>query len=53
MAYHSETLSNIVQTYPTYEKYMYSIIHAYRQWNHYILGTMKIIHIYHKPLQFM
>jgi hypothetical protein len=26
-AYHSETLSNIVRKYPTYDKEMYSIVH--------------------------
>ena len=26
VAYHSETLSNIVQKYPTYDKEMYSIV---------------------------
>jgi hypothetical protein len=30
VAYHSETLSNTVQKYPTYDKEMYSIVKAYR-----------------------
>eukprot|EP00253_Pinus_taeda_P027170 PITA_27170 len=38
VAYHSETLSNTVQKYPTYDKEMYSIVQACRQWKHYILG---------------
>jgi hypothetical protein len=53
VAYHSETLSDIVQKYPTYEKEMYSIVQACRQWKHYIMGKETIIHIDHKPLQFI
>jgi hypothetical protein len=32
---------------------MYSIVQAYREWRHYILGKKTIIHTDHKPLQFM
>jgi hypothetical protein len=53
MAYHSETLSDMVRKYPTYDKEMYSIVQACRQWKHYILGKETIIHIDHKPLQFI
>jgi hypothetical protein len=53
MAYHSETLSDVVRKYPTYDKEMYSIVKACRQWRHYILGKEKIIHTDHKPLHFM
>jgi hypothetical protein len=53
VAYHSETLSNAVQKYPTYDKEMYSIVQACRQWKHYILGKEIVIHIDHKPLQFI
>ena len=53
MAYHSETLSDTVWKYPTYDKEMYSIVQARRQWKHYILGKETIIHIGHKPLQFI
>jgi hypothetical protein len=50
VAYHSETLLDIVCKYPTYNKEMYSILQACRQWRHYILGKETIIHIDHKPL---
>jgi hypothetical protein len=53
VAYHSETLSDVVRKYPTYDKEMYSIVQAYCQWKRYILGTETIIHIDHKPLQFI
>ena len=45
--YHSETLSDTVRKYPTYEKEMYSIVQGCRQWKHYILGKEIIIHIDH------
>jgi hypothetical protein len=53
VAYHSETLSDIVRKYPTYDKEMYSIVQACRQWKHYIMGKETIIHTDHKPLQFI
>jgi hypothetical protein len=53
MAYHSETLSYVIHKYPTYDKEMYSIVQAYRQWNNYILGKEKVIHRDHRPLQFV
>jgi hypothetical protein len=34
VAYHSETLSDTVRKYPTYEKEMYSIVQACWQWKH-------------------
>ena len=34
VAYQSETLSDAVHKYPTYDKEMYSIVQAYRQWKH-------------------
>ena len=47
VAYHSETLSDTVCKYPTYDKEMNSIVQACRQWKHYILGKETIIHTYH------
>ena len=53
MAYHSETLSETVRKYPTYDKEMYSIVQAFRQWKNYNLGKETIIHTDHRPLQFI
>ena len=50
VAYHSETLSDTVHKYPTYDKEMYSIVQACRQWKHYILRKETIIHTDHRPL---
>jgi hypothetical protein len=47
VAYHNETLSDTVRKYPTYDKEMYSIVQACRQWKHYILGKETVIHIDH------
>jgi hypothetical protein len=53
VAYHSETLSDTVYKYPTYDKEMYSIVQSCRQWRNYILGKEIIIQNVNKPLQFM
>ena len=53
MEYHSDTLSDVVRKYPTYDKEMYSNVQSYRQWKHYILGKETTIHTCQKPLQFM
>jgi hypothetical protein len=53
IAYHSGTLSDTVQKYPTYDKEMYSIVKVCRQWKHYILGKETIIHTDYKSLQFI
>ena len=53
VAYHSETLLDIVRKYPTYDKEMYSIVRAYRQWKHYILGKEMVIHTDQRPLKFI
>ena len=50
VAYHSETLSDTVRKYPSYDKDMYSIVQACQQWKHYILGKETIIHTDHRPL---
>eukprot|EP00253_Pinus_taeda_P003150 PITA_03150 len=46
-AYHSETFSDAVQKYPTYDKEMYSIVQVCRHWKHYILGKETVIHTDH------
>ena len=37
VAYHSETLLDIVWKYPTYDKKMYSIVESCHHWKHYII----------------
>jgi hypothetical protein len=53
VAYHNETLSDVVRRYPTYEKEMYSIVQECQKWKQCILGNEMVIHTAHMPLQFM
>jgi hypothetical protein len=53
VAYHSETLSNTIWKYPTYDKEMYSIVQCFLQLKNYNMGKERIIHTIHKPLQFI
>jgi len=53
VAYHSETLSDAIRKYPTYDKEMYVIVQDYWQWKLYILGKEIVIHTDHRPLQFI
>jgi len=53
VAYHSEPLLETVWKYPTYDKEIYSVVQACRQWKHYILGKETVIHKHHRPLQFI
>jgi hypothetical protein len=48
--YHSETLPDVFHKNPTYDKEMYSILKACRQWRQYILRKETAIHTDHKPL---
>lgn len=50
---HSETFSNTICRYLTYDKELYVIVQACKKWKHYILGKETIIHIDHKPLQIL
>jgi hypothetical protein len=53
VAYHRETLFDIVCRYPTYDKEMYSSEQECQQWKHYIMRKDTIIHTYHNPLKFI
>ena len=44
VAYHSETLSDVVHKYPTYDNEMYTIVQTCRQWRHYNIGKEIVIH---------
>ena len=53
MAYHSDMLQDVVCKFHTYDKEMYSIVQSFQQWKHYILRKETVIHVDHKPLQFI
>lgn len=44
------TLSVVAHKYTTYDKEMYSIVQAFKQWKHYIHGKKIVINTNHKPL---
>jgi len=41
------------QHYSTYDKELYSLVQALKQWQHHILGKKIIVHIDHHPLIFI
>jgi hypothetical protein len=50
VAYHSETLLDVIHKYPTHDKEMHSIVQSYQQWKNYISWKETIIHTYHNPM---
>ena len=52
VTFHSKTFNDTIKRYSTYEKELYAIVQALKQWRHYILGKEMIILAYHEPLQF-
>jgi hypothetical protein len=53
ISYHSETSSDVVIRYPTYDKDIYSIVKVCQQWKNCIIGKETIIHTDHRPMEFM
>ena len=52
ITFYSKIFNDTVRRYLTYEKELYAIVQALKQWRHYILGKEKLIPTDHKPLQF-
>ena len=52
VAFHFKTFSDMVRRYSTYEKELYAIVQALKQWRHYILGNEEIMVTNHRPLHF-
>jgi hypothetical protein len=42
-----------VLNYPTYDKEIYSLVQDVNKWKNHIIKKETIIHIYHKPLQYL
>ena len=53
ICYHSETLTQVVINYPTYDKELYSLVQSVKKWNHYLMGKETIIHTDHQTLQYL
>jgi hypothetical protein len=50
ICYHSETFTQAVISYPTYDKELYALVQSVKKWKHYLMGKETIIHIDHQPL---
>jgi hypothetical protein len=53
ICYHSETFTQVVINYPTYDKELYALVQSVKKWKHYLMGKETIIHIDHQPLQYL
>ena len=47
ICYHSETFTQAVINYPTYDKELYALVHSVKKWKHYLMGKETIIHTDH------
>jgi hypothetical protein len=53
ICYHSETFTQVVINYPTFDKELYGLVQSVNKWTHYLMGKETIIHTYHQPLQYL
>lgn len=53
VCYHSETFSQDVVNYPTYDKELYALVHSVKKWKHYLISKETITHTDHQPLQYL
>jgi hypothetical protein len=53
ICYHSETFTQVVINYPTYDKELYVLVQSVKKWKHYLMGKETIIHTDHQPLQYL
>jgi hypothetical protein len=51
--YHFKTFNQVVVNYRTCDKEVYALVQSVNKWNHYLLGKETIIHIDHRPLQYL
>jgi hypothetical protein len=51
ICYHTETFSQDIVNYPTYDKELYALVQSVKKWKHYLIGKDTIIHTDHQPLQ--
>jgi hypothetical protein len=53
ICFHSETFSQAVVNYPTYDKELYALVQSVKKWKHYLLGKETVIHTDHQPLEYL
>ena len=52
ICYISETFTNAVINYPTYDKGLYALVQSMKKWKNYLIGKETIIHTDHQPFHF-
>jgi len=50
VCYHSKIFHGVVPNYPTYDKELYALVQAVKNWKHYLMGKQTIIHTDHQSL---
>jgi hypothetical protein len=53
IAYFSEKLNDAMETYSTYDKEFYAIIHALKKWSHYLVPKEFVLYRNNHALQFI
>jgi hypothetical protein len=53
ICYHSQTFTQVVIKYPTYDKELYVLVQSVKKGKHYLMGKETIVHIDHQPLQYL
>jgi hypothetical protein len=53
ICYHSETFTQAMINYPTYDNELYAFVQSVKKWKHYLMGKETTIHIDHQPLQYL
>jgi len=51
--HNSDTFSQVVVNYPTYDQELYALVQSVKKWNHYLIGKETIIHTDHRTLQYL
>jgi hypothetical protein len=52
ICYHSDTFTQVVINYPTYDKELYALVQSVNKSKHYLMGKETIIHIDHQSLHY-
>jgi len=53
ICYISETFTDAVINYPTYDKRLYALVQRVKKWKHYLMGKEMIIHSDHQALKYL
>lgn len=53
ICYHFEKFHGVILNYPTYDKEMYTLVHAIKKRKYCLMGKEIIIHTNHQPLNYL